>query len=108
MEDQYKTNYIVVKQTKSVGVAILLTALFGPFGLFYATILGGFVMIFAPVILLVVAFFVGIFNGGNFAGLIVYIFAYPILIWVVSIIWASVAIRKYNNKILEESSYYQS
>jgi hypothetical protein len=36
---------------KSVGAALLLTFLFGPFGLFYASVLGGFAMLgFAVVI----------------------------------------------------------
>ena len=43
-------SYIVVKQTKSIGIAILLTLLFGPLGLFYASVTAGLIMTFTPVL----------------------------------------------------------
>jgi hypothetical protein len=36
---------------KSVGAALLLTFLFGPVGLFYASVVGGFVMIVVTIII---------------------------------------------------------
>ena len=48
------TNYVVTKPQKSVGLGILLALILGPIGLFYSSVLGGLVMTFAPVILLVV------------------------------------------------------
>ena len=39
--------YIVVRAPKSVGVAILLTLLFGPLGMLYSTVPGALIMLVA-------------------------------------------------------------
>lgn len=62
MVSEQARQVVVVTPTKSVGVAILLTALFGPLGMFYSTIAGAIVMI-------VVSILVGAFTAG--IGLIV-------------------------------------
>jgi hypothetical protein len=43
-QPQFQQTVVVVAPTKSVGVAFLLTFLFGPLGLLYAFVIGGIVM----------------------------------------------------------------
>jgi hypothetical protein len=70
---------IVARQQKSVGVAILLTVLFGPLGMLYSTVVGALVMI---VISVVLAFITG--------GISV-----PFT-WLASIIWGALAAQNWN------------
>ena len=80
---------IVTVPTKSMGIAILLTVLFGPLGMLYSTILGG-------VIMLVVTLIIGVVTLGF--GLI--------LTWPICIIWAAVATSSYNKKLLRGDKRY--
>lgn len=80
---------IVTVSTKSTGVAILLTILFGPIGMFYATIPGAIIM-------LIIGIAVGFVTGG--LGL-------PV-VWIVSIIWGVSAVKSYNRKIIEGQREY--
>ncbi|GEM_PF-1792353 len=73
---------IVVTSPKSVGIAIIVAGLFGPLGLFYATVWGGIIMS-------VVSFFVAILTLGF--GLL--------LMWPVCMIWAAIAAHLYNEKL---------
>jgi hypothetical protein len=41
--------FFVTKSPKSIGIAILLTILFGPIGLFYASVSGALIMILVPI-----------------------------------------------------------
>ena len=43
------TPFLVTKSPKSIGIAILLTILFGPLGLFYASVSGALIMLLAPI-----------------------------------------------------------
>lgn len=83
MEDNQKPNVIVAKTTKSVGLAFILSALFGPIGMFYSTVIGGIVM-------LIVDLVVGFLTFG--LGLIITV---PI-----GVIWATMAAYSYNKKLL--------
>lgn len=65
------TTIIVAKPEKSVMAAFLLTLLFGPLGLLYASIAGGIIMIILAIIL--VPFTLGI--GA-------------LIVWPISMIWA--------------------
>lgn len=65
-----------------MGLAVVLSAIFGPLGLFYSSIVGGFVM-------LAVSFVVGLITLGF--GLIV--------TWPVCIFWAYMATKRYNAKL---------
>jgi hypothetical protein len=88
-------SYIVTKQTKSTGVAVLLTCLFGGIGLFYASIVGGIIMtLFFPVIV----FF--LFFTGHFIASIGLACSY----YIICIIWSIVSVASYNRKIQTESS----
>jgi hypothetical protein len=67
---------------KSVGVAILLTIFFGPFGMFYSTVTGAIIMC-------VLTLFVGFGTFG--IGLI--------FIWPISVVWGAVAADNYNKQL---------
>lgn len=85
------TRIVVAVPTKSAGVAILLTVLFGPLGMFYSTVSGALVMI---AVTLVAAFFtLGI-------GLI--------FTWPVCIIWAAMAASSYNKGIVNQKMKKQN
>ncbi|MFQ5804840.1 MAG: hypothetical protein ACE5I3_00155 [Phycisphaerae bacterium] len=75
----------VVVSTKSPGIAILLTILFGPIGMFYSTIAGAIVMCLVSLV-------VGVLTLG--LGLLI--------TWPVCIVWAALAASAYNKKILPQ------
>ncbi len=81
-QPQHSQTVIVVGKAKSVGVAFLLSFLFGPLGLFYASVIGGLVMLVLAVILFVILPVVG-----------------GILAWIASIIWAVVAANNANKQL---------
>ena len=99
-------NYHVVKSTKSVGIGILLTFLFGPIGLFYATVFGGIVMTFSPILLLVI-FFLGLDMQSEVISIIAGMTLLFGLIfwWLICMIWSAIAVTQYNKRIMEESKY---
>jgi len=68
-----------VGRTKSVGVAFLLTFLFGPLGMFYSTVGGAIVMLLASLVLVPLTSGIGAFVA-----------------WPVSIIWGCVAASRAN------------
>ncbi len=74
---------IIVTPTKSVGISIILTVIFGPLGMFYSTIPGAIIM-------LIVSGIVGIVTLGY--GLIV---THPICV-----VWGALAAHSYNKKLL--------
>ncbi len=75
---------IVVTPTKSVGISIILTVIFGPLGMFYSTIWGAIIM-------LIISGIVGFVTFGY--GLVV---THPICV-----IWGALAAHSYNKKLLE-------
>ncbi len=98
------TPFLVTKSTKSVGIAILLTFLFGPIGLFYASVSGGLIMTFTPILLVLLAL-VGFFQqnslllGWSFGLLIVFALTF----WLINIIWAVISVRSYNREIEDDA-----
>lgn len=74
---------IVVRETRSVGLAILLTFFFGPLGMLYSTISGALVMIVASVVL---AFFTLGFS--------------LFLTWPICMIWGAMAASSHNQRML--------
>jgi hypothetical protein len=56
MSTEPRTQPIVVAAPKSVGLAVILTVLFGPLGMLYSTVIGGVIMLVASLILAVVTF----------------------------------------------------
>ncbi|HOW55687.1 MAG TPA: hypothetical protein PLR60_13680 [Syntrophorhabdaceae bacterium] len=87
-----KSAAAIMIQAKSLGVAIALTIFFGGLGLLYSTIPGGIVMSIVQIIVIIIA----VFTLG--LGLILFI---PVHI--ISVIWAIIAIKKYNEKLIANS-----
>ena len=79
---------VIIGLPKSVGIAFILTFLFGPLGMFYSTVVGGIVM-FIPEI---VVFLIGILTFG--VGFLLLFITRPICI-----IWAMIAASMHNNKL---------
>lgn len=73
----------VVTQTKNMGVAIILTVLFGPLGMFYSTIVGAVVMSILSAI-------IGLLTAG--LGLVI--------TWPICVVWAAIATSNYNKKLM--------
>jgi len=66
---------------KSVGAALVLTFLFGPLGLLYASVLGGILLLVLSVVVFVLTFGLGL-----------------IVIWPVSMIWGAIAASNQHSK----------
>jgi ABC-type multidrug transport system fused ATPase/permease subunit len=98
------TPIVVTKSTKSVGIAILLTFLFGPIGLFYASVIGGLIMTFTPIFLALLAL-IGLAQenlflfGWSFGLLIIF----AVTFWLVNIIWAVISVINYNREIEDDA-----
>lgn len=82
-------NQVIVISTKSVGISIILTVIFGPLGMFYSTIMGGIIMG-------LISFVVGVMTLG--IGLIV--------TWPICVIWAAIATNSYNQSLLSGQRSY--
>ena len=76
-------NAVVVVPTKSVGVGVLLSFLFGPLGMFYATISGAIIMLIVSVIVAVLTMGLG-----------------ALLTWPICMIWTAIAVKSHNEKLL--------
>lgn len=112
------TPYIITKSPKSTGIAILLTLLFGPIGLFYSSVLGGFVMTFTPIVLVGLSYyflFLNITEGDYsfldwtadyFIEFYIIGMSLPVLYWLINIIWAVLGVRNYNKKLEAEAKKY--
>jgi hypothetical protein len=87
-----QTQPVVVTPTKSMGIAIILTVLFGPLGMFYSTVIGGVIMLVVTAIVFVITLPLG--------GLGV-LFTHP-----VCIVWGAVAASSYNSKLLAGAKRY--
>lgn len=79
-QPQTVVNVTVSGPQKSMAVALILTFLFGPLGLFYASVTGGIVLLLAGMLTLVASFF-------TFGLASVF---FPV-IWIASMIWAALA-----------------
>ena len=98
------TPYFVTKSPKSVGIAILLTLLFGPIGLFYASVFGGLIMTITPLMLFLLVM-VGLIRDNSllldWSLSLLIIFA--LTFWLINIIWAVISVNSYNQEIEEEA-----
>lgn len=91
METPEKTEKIViVTPTKSIGISLLLTFFFGPFGMLYSTVVGGLVM-------LVISGVLGFLTLG-----ISLFVTQPICM-----IWGVLAVSSYNKNIVREVAKIQ-
>ncbi len=80
---QPQPQVIIAQAPKSMGLALLLTFLFGPLGLLYATVPGGLIM-------MCIGFVVGFITFG--LGFLI--------IWPISMVWAYMAVDKYNKALM--------
>lgn len=78
---------VVLSASKSVGISILLTVLFGPLGMLYSTTSGALIMGVASVVLGVITFGLALF-----------------LTWPISIVWGAIATNSYNKRLLTGST----
>lgn len=74
---------IIVSPQKSMGMALALTFFFGPLGLLYASVAGGIIVFILTIIIGIITFGLGFIVG-----------------WVVSMIWAAIAVNRHNAKVL--------
>jgi len=84
-EDNKPAQRIIVASTKSVGISLILTFLFGPLGMLYSTIWGAIIMLIISVIVGTITFGVGLFP-----------------IWPICMIWGAFAAASYNKKLFNE------
>jgi hypothetical protein len=99
------TPFLTTKSPKSLGIAIILTILFGPIGLFYASISGALIMILAP-ILVFALFLIGVLQENSTlmnlsAGLLLF---FALTYWLICIIWAVISVNDYNREIENENN----
>lgn len=73
---------------KNVGGAICLALLFGPLGLFYATVWGGFVLSLICVLLFPLMAYLRMGVLWSLA-----------FVWITSIVWAAIAARAHNQDV---------
>ncbi len=104
-EDNLPLGTTIIVKRKSVGVAILLAFLFGPFGMFYSTVRGGVIMLLLPVIITVGLFEMNNSNTDSHS-LAVYFFAglffYGTFYWFICIAWAAIAASRSNKIIINQ------
>lgn len=81
---------VVTQSTKSVGVAVILAFLFGSIGMFYATVRGAIIMIILQSLFVILTFGIG--------------FLLMFLLNPVCMIWAGVAAKKSNEKLLASAA----
>jgi hypothetical protein len=77
---------VVVGAQKSVGVAILLTILFGPLGMFYSTVTGALVMLVVTFLAALVTFGLGI-----------------LITWPICVIWGAIAASNHNAALVAQA-----
>lgn len=98
--------HVIVTSTKSVGISLLLTLLFGPLGLLYATVKGALIVMFAvPAgFALVGTLLAGVSSAAHPGGPIVVLLTFiPLMfvtMWVLSIVWSITAVNAYNKALL--------
>ena len=85
MENSEKNVQIIVTRfTKSVGIGLLLTFIFGPIGMLYGTIWGGFIMMVVNLVIGIPTFGLGL-----------------LFTWPIQLIWVALSIRSYNKKLMK-------
>lgn len=85
MENSEKNVQIIVtRSTKSVGIGLLLTFIFGPIGMLYGTVWGGFIMLVVNLVIGIPTFGLGL-----------------LFTWPIQLIWVALSIRSYNKKLMK-------
>lgn len=86
---------VMLAPEKSIGIAFLLTFLFGPLGMLYSTVVGALVMLGIEAIVTVVGWFLVAATFGF--GLVILVPGY-FLIWVACILWGCLAASGHNER----------
>ena len=89
---------VVAVPPKSVGIALLLTLLFGPLGLLYASVVGTLVVLIGMP-LLAVLLGVLLASGGHLMGALGLLGVLPMM-WVASLVWAVLAVNAHNRRLM--------
>lgn len=82
---------VVIASTKSVGIALILSILFGPLGLLYATVSGGVIMFFVSIFAALFTFGIGLF-----------------ITWPICVIWSAIAASNHNKSLMAAHSVGQT
>lgn len=95
---------------KNVGVAFLLTFLFGPLGMLYSTVTGALVMLgITFVVSLIAGVIVGLISLATFglgAFLVVLAPLVGLPIWIASLIWSCLAASGHNDRVQQQYAQY--
>ncbi len=98
-QNQEHPHVVIARQTKNMGVGLILTIIFGSIGLLYSTVIGGLIMTFfvQPVLVL------SLITGHHILSISIALFYWPICIY-----WTIKAINRYNSKLLagEDTNEY--
>jgi hypothetical protein len=78
-ENNVLKNVVIIKQEKSIGLAMLLAFLFGPLGLLYVSIVGGILMLIISIVVAILTFGLGL-----------------LITWPLCIVWGGLAAARYN------------
>jgi hypothetical protein len=89
MSTEPRTQSVVIAAPKNVGLAVILTVLFGPLGMLYSMVIGGVIMLVASLILAVFTFGFGL-----------------LLTWPVCIVWGALAASSYNKNLMASAKRY--
>lgn len=97
---------------KSVGVAFLLTFLFGPFGMFYSTVAGALILLAITVVVSALsALIVGLITLATFGFGAVLAFLAPLAglpVWITSMIWGCLAASHHNDRVREQYAQHSA
>ena len=97
-------NYTENVKTKSLGLAIVLTLLFGPLGLFYASVSGGLIMSLTPLALLILLFIGAVSQSSILlASSAILLGIFALSYWVICVIWAATSVSNYNNQVINDA-----
>lgn len=100
--------FILVKPYKSSGIAILLTLLFGPIGLFYASVTAGLMMTFIIPVFLIIFIIIAASQGETlFDFSVIFTLIVIAFYWLICLIVAVSSVNVYNRKIEEEYARQQ-
>lgn len=87
--EEQKPMVVVTTATKSMGLSIILTVLFGPLGMFYSSVTGAIIMLVISIIVGALTFGLGL-----------------LLTWPISIIWGARATSAYNKNLIAGVKQY--
>lgn len=98
--DIQKFNQQLLVKRKSVGLAIVLALIFGPFGMFYATVRGAFAMLLLPILGVGLFIYAGQQNlNALMVTMFIWLLFFASFYWIICVVWAGVAAAG-KNKII--------